>query len=109
MGLFFAREGYNVLETENPNYHMLLELFKALESFLVTLNKGLETLDYHNDRLVPHIFATARLREDALDLYSRRLDEFYAVLRGIRERSKIDLLMAQERDRLQTDSDDSDY
>ena len=47
MGFHFAEDGYQDLNLGNPNYHMLLELFHTLESFLGTLKLCLKTLELH--------------------------------------------------------------
>ena len=77
MGLHFAEDGYQDLNLDNPNYHMLLELFYAIESFLGTLKLSLKFLEKHSSHLIPTYYDNEVSVNLFLNLFWTKLDEFH--------------------------------
>ena len=109
MGLFFAQNGYQVLdESINQNYIMLIELFQEIEYFLATLQKGLNILESHSQSLMLEIFEEKKLVKSFFNICFAKLHKFLKAHHEIRDRCQIDYLLAQERDKMADESDDSD-
>lgn len=109
MGLFFAQHGYQVLDEKvNTNYIALIELFQAIENFLGTLKRGLAILENYAVLLIPGIIKNEEMVQAMLDVSFRKLHVFLEEHTKIRDRCQIDLLMAQERDKMADESDESD-
>ena len=109
MGLFFAQHGYQVLDEKiNTNYIALIELFQAIENFLGTLKRGLAILENYSALLIKDIIDNQEMVCKTLDVYFKKLHFFLEEHTKIRDRCQIDLLMAQERDKMADESDESD-
>ena len=109
ISLFFPKAGYFNLDSMQPQFLQLLELFKAIEKFLDTLGKGLELLQAAKSELFEsRIIDKEQLVKTSLMTYFNQLDEFKQMHRDIGDRNQLDFLMAQERDEMESDSEDSE-
>ena len=106
MGLHFAEDGYQNLDLQNPNYHMLLKLFYTIESFLGTLKQCLKSLEQNKRYLIPEIITNETFFKLTIDLFWKNIEEFHDFQNAIRDRSQIDLLRARAQDDLDSDSDE---
>ena len=107
MGLHFAYDGYQDLNTNNPKYLELLKLFYANENFLTTLEKSLESLSLYMAYLVPYVIDENGL-VPFFNLCWNNLDDYINYQREIRDRCQMYLLRERARDDLVSDSDE-DY
>lgn len=96
MEMFFPPQGgYISVEESDPNYLLLLELFKLLEDFLMILDKGLQKLITEDKRnLCPNIINSEEDLRKFFDKSYEKCDEYQGVHKEIRERCRIDELMA---------------
>ena len=95
MEMFFPPQGgYISVEESNPNYLLLLELFRLLEDFLMMLDRGLKKITEKKRNLCPNIIKSEEDFRNFLDKSYTKRDEYQGVHKEIRERCRIDELMA---------------
>lgn len=102
---FFPINGVHALNSANPQFHEMLQLFLSLERLWITLQQSLDLL---KDYLEDFHEGYQGLTDDSIETLQANLDEARREFEATRVDRNIDNFLADERDEMDEDSEEWD-